>query len=74
MIIDNDMRNSSSTMSTSVMIIQTVSFPMSDIFCLKFMHFKNIVRVLDSNYINGVWKMLTVQKTSTNNSLRAQKF
>ena len=38
MIIDNDMRNSSSTLSTvlctSFMIIQTVSFPMSDNFAL----------------------------------------
>jgi hypothetical protein len=77
MIIDNDMR-SSSTLSTvlrkSFMIIQTVSFPMSDILCLKFAHFKNVMIVLDCNYINGVGEMLTVQKTSTNNSLGAQNF
>lgn len=78
MIIDNDMR-SSSTLSTVFvqvlhMIFKTVSFPMSDIFCLKFTHFKNIMMVLDCNYINGVGEMLTVQKTSTNNSLRAQYF
>lgn len=46
------------------MIIQSVSFPMSDIFCRTFTHFKKVMIILHCNYGNDMGGMLTIQKTN----------